>query len=195
MDTVLSALLGLAVVAAVAYFNDQKVFSNRNNIPLFVLAFVLTLVLVIFGSENVFMFVSVLGIWHISTMVIKAVSKPPTPMTAMRSSSGGFTDNGKDEKTLEWIVRLVVAVIAILFIYFGYFKSIPCEVGSEDLYCRLHSGSILPHIGGIMFLVMCGFFILIWKTSIKEKLLGVNSSWPAILAFAFGVVGISFIYI
>lgn len=192
----LFAILAMLVVAAIAYSQNKLFYKDKNYIPQFVVTFVVTVVLMVtikqpFG-QKLLIFFAVIGAYGFTAWLIKAVGKSPMvdQTNSMRSfSSSGYVGD-QDERRLHLLVRIVVALVAGLFIYFGYFNPTDCKVNEEWLYCQLHSGSAFPHIGAIMFLACCAFFFLIWQRSFTDKVFGKNKSFPTILLLGIGVLGV-----
>ena len=190
---VLFAFLALLIVGAIAYFRDPKTFNDRSNIPLLAITVAVTTVLIITVNEpfgrKLLIFFSVLGTWSLATEIMKFVGDKPEAPTAMRAFAGGHIDNDRDETTGSWIVRVIVLLAAGAFVWYGY-GSAPDNC-NECLYYELRDNA-MSHVGSIMFLSCCAFFVVIWN--LADKFIGITSSWPAKIAAVVGALGIILIY-
>src|SRR5690606_39213948 len=189
----LFAFLALLIVGAIASFRDPKTFNDRSNIPLLAITVAVTTVLIITVNEpfgrKLLIFFSVLGTWSLATEIMKLVGNKPEAPTAMRAFAGGHIDNGRDETTGSWIVRVIVLIAAGLFVWYGY-GAAP-ESCNECLYYEMRNNA-MSHVGSVMFLSCCAFFVVIWN--LADKFIGITSSWPAKVAAVVGALGIILIY-
>jgi len=104
-------------------------------------------------------------------------------------SNKPFIDGGKDEKTMWIIVRSVLALIALLFVIYGFFIKQPCDVDAVFLSCRL-TGTIGDWIGGALFFGGMIFLSGLHK-GLKNLYNPPNTSmwnWIVFVATALGII-------
>lgn len=61
----------------------------------------------------------------------------------------------KDEKRTWMIVRVIVLAVAVLFTYFGFFNTQPCDLDAVYLSCRLNPFTVGDFIGCALFYSGC----------------------------------------
>lgn len=93
------------------------------------------------------------------------------------------------------VVLIGVALITILFTWYGFISPQPCNgIDIDSLYCALHPFSTADVFGCI--LIYGGFLFVtgLWALVAGNVLLPVGSAWPNYAAFAAMALGMVLVF-
>jgi hypothetical protein len=100
-----------------------------------------------------------------------------------------------DEHVGLWVMRAFVAVLAFLFFKFGFFDDGTPEIGDESsLYDALHPMAWYNLVGVILWTSVMVWFSLLFRTKIGDLFVPAGSTWPNLVVFGVGALGIPLMF-
>lgn len=94
------------------------------------------------------------------------------------------------------IVRVLVSLIWVLSLLFGFFIEQPCNgIDIDSLWCAMHPASAANILGFVLWTVSAAFVSLLWKSKHLEIIAPPGSSWPNYAGLAVGALGIILMFV
>jgi len=86
------------------------------------------------------------------------------------------------------IGAVVMVLIALVVLYFGFVKEQPCDIDAIYFWCRVHPFTSIDAIGLLLFILGVAYTFILWwfysNAMIDKKIL--NNA--GVIAFALGVI-------